>query len=366
MRIDSKSQTIGELFAGIETICTKNEVKIVALSSNYLALYGANTNEEGAVLIIYNAQFKVTQTKQPFKLFTSGAKLICLDSNLFLPVGQNLAVIPFNLDTEQLATLVGSHKVLENDPDISIVEELEVADWSAPKDFKIKDKYPPVLKEKIEDLVKRGLPENLIFDALLPDIIDKNNIELLSLSLLNLIDVSEKSLAKVLNYLLTVDTKYLKQTQNNAKKYPKAIQPAQRGNLIDLVLKKSFSDILLLPHLRNELNLDQALILIQYIYFMFSESGHCLPVFDVTRTHSKLIEWSCVLIDSNYQKFVLSKDKKVLSLLKRMEDVTKSEVDALTELKSVYPMILQLAEGKNIVQPNNVKLGYSIEKLSLV
>lgn len=49
----------GQLFTVIEDISTTNLVKIVDIDDNYIALYGADPNEEGAILLIYNTQFKV-------------------------------------------------------------------------------------------------------------------------------------------------------------------------------------------------------------------------------------------------------------------------------------------------------------------
>lgn len=119
-------------------------VTMAFLGHHYVAMYGADQSQEGATLIIYNLQFKVTQSKQTFKLFTSGAKLWCINSDLLAAVGQNLAVVPFHLDTEQLAALIGSHtyNFSEADPDVAIVEDLEVADWGAEAD-RFKDSSVP-------------------------------------------------------------------------------------------------------------------------------------------------------------------------------------------------------------------------------
>lgn len=124
---------------------------MASLNHHYVAMYGADRNQEGATLIIYNLQFKVCQSKQAFKLFTSGAKLWCIGSNLLAAVGQNLAVVPFHLDTERLAALVGSHKnsFSEADPDVTIVDDLQVGDWGMQSNGIISDGVPDIIKPKV-------------------------------------------------------------------------------------------------------------------------------------------------------------------------------------------------------------------------
>lgn len=103
---------------------------MAALSQDYIALYGANCNEEGATLNIYNIQFKVTQAKQSFKLYNNGTQLWLAENNLLFCVGQNLAVVPFHLHMEQLAALIGSHKLVnDKDADVAIVHTIQEASW---------------------------------------------------------------------------------------------------------------------------------------------------------------------------------------------------------------------------------------------
>ncbi|XP_074032384.1 nucleolar protein 11 [Leptinotarsa decemlineata] len=116
---DSGVDDVGRLFSVVESVSPKHPVSMISLDDNYIALHGANYNEEGAVLVIYNTQFRVRQSKQPFELFTSNAKVWKIENNILLPMGQNLAVIPFDLETEQLTALFGSHKVWQDGLDLA-------------------------------------------------------------------------------------------------------------------------------------------------------------------------------------------------------------------------------------------------------
>nr|XP_023015996.1 nucleolar protein 11 [Leptinotarsa decemlineata] len=192
---DSGVYDVGRLFSVVESVSPKHPVSMISLDENYIALYGANYNEEGAVLVMYNTQFRVTQSKQPFELFTSNAKVWKIENNILLPMGQNLAVIPFDLETEQLAALVGSHKVWQDglDSDIKLIQEVDVASWD--EALKVKpENMPKVLSDKIKEMVQHGLPETIIVEELLPDIFKKKETKTLCSLMKHFCDISEKHL----------------------------------------------------------------------------------------------------------------------------------------------------------------------------
>lgn len=352
-----------ELFAVIETISCKNPATMISLNDDYIVLYGASSNEEGAVVIIYNLQFKVTQSKQTFKLFTMGARLWRTENNLLVCVGQNLAVIPFRLETEQIASLVGSHKVVqEENCDVAIVHNLETVAWENDAPADADGLIPEKIRSQVVELSTQGLGENQICEEIIPGFINKNNVEGISNCLDYFVDVPEICLAKLLKFCLGADSKLFK----NKKSVGYAnLQPLERCVLIDKILTKSFSDMLLLPHLRAELDLSEILLLLQYISHLLSDDGHFLPTLDTVQTENKLIEWSCVLLDSNYQKFLLSKDDKVLETVSHLMEIVGSHLDYLNDLRSVVPLLAQIQKGKPLNKAINASFKYSVEQVQL-
>ncbi|KAL3282718.1 hypothetical protein HHI36_005890 [Cryptolaemus montrouzieri] len=148
--LEDKTDNLGEIYSVIESISGNHPVSIVSLDKDYIAMYGDNSNQEGALLIIYNMQFKVTQCRQPFKLLTIGAKLWSIQENLILPVGQNLAVVPFYLEKEQLSALVGSHRMNPNNTkDVLIVHNLKEVTWS-----KLNDVTDSTINNDVKRLLK--------------------------------------------------------------------------------------------------------------------------------------------------------------------------------------------------------------------
>ncbi|XP_028131241.1 nucleolar protein 11 [Diabrotica virgifera virgifera] len=339
---NSSENDLGELYTIVDSVSSKHFVAMISLDENYIGLYGANTNEEGAMLAIYNLQFKVTQSKQPFKLFTTNTKIWKQENSILLPVGQNLAVVPFHLETEQLAALVGSHKELQNnlDADIKIVHELDITSWDGKQ---LKSNLPADLKTKLEQYMNQGLSENIIFEELLPEMIKQKDLDLLYLLLRNFSDIHEKYLVQILNYALEI----------------------KNSKLINTIIARSFSEVLILPYLRSDLSTDKVLELLEHIQSSWSKD---IPLkgLNFVETHTKFLEWSCVLIDANYQKIVLSKDKVFLEMLSKIDELVKNYLESLNDLKAVEPLLSNFKKKKTVNRCTNVdNLRYSIEQISL-
>lgn len=356
-----------ELFCNIESVSCKYPVTMAALNKDYIALYGANSGEDGAAVLIYNIQFRITQSKHIFKLFTNGAKLWQIESNLLLCVGQNLAVIPFKLDVEQLAALVGSHKATQSDQncEISIVQHLEIADWQL-EDVTVSNNFiPEKIKKYVLELANQGLAESQICEEVLPNYLTTNDVEALSNCLEYFHDFPEVCIANLLKFCLTADSKLFKlEKLVSCESFPPSLQPLERCTLMDKILTKSFSDVLLLPHLRSVISVSEVLLLLQYISYLLSEDGHCLPSLNPVQTERKLIDWCCVLLDSNYQKFLLSKEDSVRETLKDLLNEVNLHLTYLDDLSIVAPLLMQLKKGKVCNKSTNVNLKYSIEQLS--
>ncbi|KAF7268956.1 hypothetical protein GWI33_017985 [Rhynchophorus ferrugineus] len=362
----------GQLFTVIENISTTNLVKIVDIDDNYIAIYGADPNEEGAILLIYNTQFKVNQSKQTHKLYTNDSKIWRIDNNILLPVGQNLVVVPFCLESEQLAALVGSHKPVSSKPDADVVFvcEFEEARWEDNQNsVNTKERnLSKKLKNKVQEYFKQGLPEGLIVEYILPDILAEQSINLLGESLDFFTDIPEKYLAKILNFILSCDMKKFPSTPEKLlPNLANELLPWSRINLLDRILIREYSDVLLIPYMRCDLDLEQALKLLTYLNYMLSEEGHDLQNLDSLETEKCITGWMSVLIDSNYQKFILSKDRNIENVLIRCKETVMDHLDVLDELKQISPALCQFhqeMQGKN----NNAGFSnnlYTVEQLNL-
>lgn len=290
-----------------------------------------------------------------------------------MPVGQNLVVVPFCLEFEQLAALVGSHKPVSSKPDADImfVCEFQEASWEDSQKSINKTKQTNLskkLRNKVQEYFKQGLPEGLIIEYILPDILAEQNINLLSESLDFFTDVPEKYLGKILNFILSCDkNKFPSTPKKLSSNSPRDLFPYSKMNLLDRILIRQYSDVLLIPYMRSDLALEQALALLEYLNYMLSEEGHDLQTLDSVETEKCITGWMSVLIDSNYQKFILSKDSNIESILIQCKEVVMGHLDVLDELKQISPTLCrfyQEIKGKN----NNLGFTnslYTVEQLNL-
>lgn len=338
-----------------------------SLDENYLVYYGADCNQEGAALIIYNVQFKVVQTRQNFKLFTEGAKLWLIENAVLLPVGQHLAVVPFKLEIEQLVALIGSHKMVQKDvdADVKIVNDLDVVSWVESQKIHDRD-VPDLLKDKISELVYQGMPESMILEHILPDILNDHDTKVLSYSLKYFSDLPEKYLVKILKYALATDKSYFKGNKCELSGLPDGLQPLERINLLETILKKPFNESIILPHLRSQLSLSEVMLLLDYIYLIGSDDGCVLQGLTFVETEAKLIQWGSILMDSSYQKIVLTDDESVKEIFEKFNELIQNHLACLNDLKEVAPLLKNFKEQKIFNKESKFyNTRYSVEQLTL-
>lgn len=84
-------------------------LSIIGISNDCIAIYGANNIQEGASLIIYNTQFNIVRAKEYFKVYFKHSRMWIIDQQIFLAIGQNLAVVSFHISKEQLSNMIGAH-----------------------------------------------------------------------------------------------------------------------------------------------------------------------------------------------------------------------------------------------------------------
>lgn len=311
-------------------------------------MYGADVSQEGASLQLYNTQFKVTQSRLQFKFFSEGSKIWRIENTLLVTVGQNLAVIPYSLATEQLAALIGSHKLTTNDDDLSIVTEVLVDNWGEQQndtpitELNAPANLSPILKKEIGSLTNEGWSESAICEYVFPKLIEKNDKRSILELVDHFLDIPDLILTKLISYSLndTIDQK-----------------------LLERLLSISYNDSIILPHLRATLKLDEVLKLLQYLSdFLTSEVR--LANLSVVESEGRVIEWACLLIDSHYQQFLLLKDDKIVATVNNLKGLVDNYYECLKEYKVAEPLVTRLKRGKNQVKTNQNE-HYSIEKVKL-
>lgn len=349
----------GLQYSVIESLSSEFCITMLPLDQDYIAMYGADKNGEGATLILYNIQFKLVQSKQMFKMFKNQAKIWQIDNNLLMCVGQNLAVVPFQLETEQLAALVGSHKMLtlDKDQDLIIKEELQTDSWDEQNLVASRINVPFCIKEKVIEMTKQGYTDVTICEVIIPELIEKKDVKAIKSSLKFFYDIPESCTAKLLKFILNVDDSHFKSLKNEKDVI---LQPYQRRILLDMLLQLPFNNLHLMPHVRKELNVTDVIVLLKYIMYVLSDDEEAVSL----SFETQLINWSSFLLDANYQKLILANDDKVIEFLKSFEIFIKHYLIELKEIDEAVPYLhlkRKITDGTKHVS----YITYSIEDITL-
>lgn len=111
--VESNDYSPGYFISVLEAVRVDQPLSILGIGRDCISIYGANASpQEGGILILYNTQFKVIESKQPFKVYFNKSRLWVVDTYVFLAVGQKLAVVSFRTSNERLTDMLGSQRAL--------------------------------------------------------------------------------------------------------------------------------------------------------------------------------------------------------------------------------------------------------------
>lgn len=321
----------------IGNINTKHPVVMTPLNQATIAVYGADSCEEGAVLMIYNVQFKLVQDAQKLKLYTKDAKLWKIEDKLLLAANRHLAVAPYQLAPQKIATLLGSSLRFkkgdenEEDDDIVVIQESTIAQWEMngpPPSVISTIQYPPTkLSKQISSYVSEGLSDAAIQEMLIPQLIESKDVGAIIWCLNMFKDLPEKLLIDLLVFALRTSDGTFLPSQNGTmvnghvsttKKF------CSRNDFLDKLFSLTYSDASLSSYLKSSLNFDEILRLLQYLIQKLDDQNF----FDHGQqpTEKQLYEWSSLLLESHYQHYILSRDPEVSMLLNKLNYVLDDHV----------------------------------------
>ena len=78
-----------------------------------MAIYGADSSDEGALLLLFDLKFGMTVASRRLKFFCNPPHLYCSPDNnvLLLCIGQNLVVVPYILQPSLLWNLMNKNQL---------------------------------------------------------------------------------------------------------------------------------------------------------------------------------------------------------------------------------------------------------------
>lgn len=325
------------LVSVITNINTKCPVVMTHLNETTVAIYAADVTDEGAVLMIYNVQFKSAQAVQKLKLYTNDAKLWKVEDKLLLAANRHLAVAPYHLAPQRISAMLGSSLCFKNDSDgndtddIVVIQEATVAQWdntrtkSCARNVSL-GRIPSNISKKIRTYLNEGWSDAAIQETLIPLLMESGDVASICWCLDIFKDLPEKLLVDLLAFTLKSPDKVFVSLQNGTTDSTlRANNSYSRDSFLDKVFSISYSSVSLLPYLKTGLTFDQVLKLLEYLMCKLNEETDSLDD-NSQPSDQQLYEWSCVLLDSHYQHYLLSQDTHVLELFNRLDSILEEHV----------------------------------------
>ncbi|KAK0084267.1 hypothetical protein PV325_007341 [Microctonus aethiopoides] len=324
----------GMLVSVFSSISTNHPVVMVPLNDATIAAYGADVNEEGAVLLIYDIKFKLVQAIQKLKLYTKDAKLWRIDDKLLLAANRHLAVAPYRLTSQKIEAMLGSlwnfngdAKVNDEDNDVVEIRETIIANWqnsqTPPSSDKLSTKdVTHKIAKQINVLLNEGISNAAILQVLIPQLIESKDVSSIMYCLENFNDLSEKLLIDLLSFGIRTPEKTFLSKKNGIRKSNSDNNInviITRNCFLDKLISIDFSDITIMSYLKSSLNFNEVLNFINYLISKLNSADSAESI--VAPNDKQLYKWTSLFIDSHYQHYLLSQDPEVLQVLHKLKDI---------------------------------------------
>lgn len=307
----------GKQLIEITLVNSKKQVTLIQLSSDCIGLYGAEPKGDGAALVIYNFHYNMVVAVQHFKIYTNPPNLWCFGNHLLLVTGQNLAVIPFTCERNNLSLLMDNNLIKINDK----YEEIE---W---------DSYA---KQKCVDKISTSaFSQSKLNEMIITDHIKNKKDKPLIRLLIENNDISDTSLVEILSYC--------------------SLNVAKHSNLL---LKLFAYPPLNKPScLRRQLPFENMLIILNTLYSLMKEK----------LIEERLVDWMTLMIDCSYQQILLSNDPNVLELIIKVQEDINNKCDYVESVNKTNNK-MRVIKSKNVNSKKRdgpVNNLYKIETINL-
>lgn len=410
----------GSYVAMFDCLRVDKQLTIVSVSKNYIAIYGGNTQQDGASLILYNTHYYFAQCKQHFKVNLDNCRLWVIGKYILMAVGQRLTCARFRISQEKLSDIIGSKASIEwngdvnndiineeceleenvyftnavrgkfdvlmdpvstmstfeevcdepselfeqfktdlssmynHDIDIDILQDDSLAGFIRTKTM-VHARDRPYSYEEITSLVgvleKYGKSEWEITECVIPFLIKAELPNELTICLRQYTNISEQMLAQSLKFFISMP------------------ESDEKLAFINQVLACSFHKDLIKEHLRTNLNLDNAIYLLELIHryldaddIMLEESPQYGHDFD---SDSALINWFTVILDAHYQQFLLARDSNLEDKVVKWKTLIESFISGIRDLKSLTAKLQSLVNEEMKPNDNTSSKWYSVEMVKL-
>lgn len=424
IRFDEPPPTdVGSYLNKFHCLRVDKPLTIASVSKNCVVIYGGNPSLDGASLVLYNTRFHFSPSHQHFKVHLDNCRLWVIGTYILMAVGQQLTCARFRLSQEKLSDIIGSKRSIDFsampnkeciNEDVEFEEDVIFGKGALQKalpsermnvdekvEKEVKTKMEPtetfqqfnnalsslyrydvaveiITDDSMVDLRKAntlvhtqdrlyanefirsfaamlencGASEAEITEQLIPLLIKANFPKDLVICLRKYTNISERMLAKSLKY-------FVKMNESNEKLA-----------FINQVFACSFHQDFIMQHLRTNLNLDDAMYLLELIYRKLDDDdeetlAESIQYGDEFDSDTALIDWFIVILDSHYQQFLLARDPTINEMVSKWKELIESFICNIRELNSMTARIQNLVDGKANGNGNTGSKCYSVEKVKL-
>lgn len=423
IRFDEPTPTdVGSYLNKFRCLRVDKPLTIASVSKNCVVIYGGNPNQDGASLVLYNTRFHFSTSHQHFKVHLDNCRLWVIGTYILMAVGQQLTCARFRFSQEKLSDIIGSKRSIDFsatpnkdciNEDIEFEEDVTFNKAALQKTLPSERMHVDEQVEKEEETKKEptetfaqfnsdlrslycydvaveirtddsmvdlrkantlvhpqdrpyanefirsfaamlencGASEAEITEQLIPLLIKANLPKDLATCLRKYTNVSESMLAKSLKYFVNMN------------------ESNEKLAFINQVFACSFHQEFIMQHLRTNLNLDNAMYLLELIYrnldddeVILAESVQYGDEFDSDKS---LIDWFIVILDSHYQQFLLARDPTINEMVLKWKELIESFICSIRELNKMTARLQNLVDGKANGNGNTGSKCYSVEKVKL-
>lgn len=398
---------------------------MVSVGKNCVLIYGGNTKQDGASLVLYNTRHHVVSFKQHVKVHLDNCRLWVIGTYILMAVGQRLTCTRFRIAQEKLSDIIGSKRSIEfsggNVNRDCINEDIELEDYVSvnrealgnndavvqaksvlrehnESNGRVEPQRPELFEKFNNDLstlYRFDIAIDLIRGGSLADLMKLKPVthpqdQLYSneeiASLVGLLENCGSSETEITEHVipLLITAKLPKELAISLRKYTNVSERMLAKSMkffinmeesdeklafINQVFACSFHEDLIKEHLRTNLNLDNAIYLLKHIHqnlldqeMFLEESPQYGNEFD---SDTVLINWFIVILDAHYQQFLLARDPTIIEMVLKWKQLVESFIYNIHELKPIEAKLQNLLSGKAKVNSNTGSKWYSVEKIKL-
>ncbi|XP_077019734.1 nucleolar protein 11 isoform X2 [Tamandua tetradactyla] len=158
------------------------------------------------------------------------------------------------------------------------------------------------------------------------------------------------------------DKELNEKSQDTAEETTSCPVTPKRAALLNAILHSAYSEIFLLPHLKD-IPAQHLMLFLQYLYFLYLKCSQnatmTLPGIHPP-TLNQIMDWICLLLDANFTVVVMIPEAK--RLLINLYKFVKSQISVYSELNKIE---VSFRELQKLNQEKNNRELYSIEVLEL-